>query len=143
MFKKCIFSVNVIFAAVNHMNPTKAYKKFELILLEGLKLPADQPEFIALLEERDIISEKTKKKLHMPKETEGNRAVSILRDIQESDKKFHDFLAVMIDYKHGLETLAQKIKSHLDPSMYEHMCLYMHKLYVIIILSVCMHICSY
>ena len=111
------------------MNPTKAYETFEKELLERLKLPANQPEFIALLEEKDIISEKTKKNLDMPNQIEGVHAVYILEEIQESlsvsDKKFNDLLSVMIDCKNGLETLAQKIKNHLDPSM----CLYIHIVY--------------
>ena len=101
MCKKCVF--NIILAAENHMNHTKAYKRFEKELLDGLKLSADQPEFITLLEEKDIISEKTKKNLNMPNQIEGVHATYIMEEIQESlpvsDKKFNDLLSVMIDYK--------------------------------------------
>ena len=112
----------------NYMGPKKAYKEFEAQLLESLKFAADQPDFIELLKEKDIISEKTKKNLDMPNQPEGVRAALILEEIRESfsvsNEKFGNLLLVMNDYDHGLETLAQKIQKNLDPSMY--LCI--HKL---------------
>ena len=112
----------IVLVAENHTGPKKAYNAFENELLEVLKLPADQPEFITRLEGKGIISEKTKKNLDMPNQPEGVRAALILEEIRESfsvsDVKFKDLLLVMNDYKHGLEPIAQKIESHLDPSMY-------------------------
>ena len=119
----CI-SIQLYLATEKHMGPKEAYKEFEKQLLETLNFAADQPNFIALLKEKDIISdEKTMRKLDMPYETEGNRAVYILKEIRKSlpvsDTKFNNLLTVMEEYKQGLETLAQKIQIHLDPSMYE------------------------
>ena len=106
----------------NYMGPKEAYKGFEQQLLESLKLAADQPDFIELLNEKDIISEKTKKNLDMPNQPKNVRAALILEEIRESfsvsNEKFGNLLLVMKDYKHGLETLAQKIQKNLDPSMY-------------------------
>ena len=118
----CVFQSYYNWPTANHMGPKEAYEKFqrelqERELQETLKWAADQPKFIELLKEKNIISEKTKKNLDMPNQIEGMRLAYILEEIRESlSEKFEDFLSVMIDYKHGLETLAQKIENHLDPS---------------------------
>ena len=111
------------------MGPKEAYKTFKEKLLEKLKLPADQPNFVAWLKEKGVITdERTMKNLEMScEETEGNRAIFILEEIEkslpDSDTKFINLLSVMEEYKQGLETLAWTIQSHLDPSTYE-LCMY-------------------
>ena len=116
------FNPTIILATENHMGPKEAYKTFKKELLEKLKFPADQPNFIAWLKEKGVITdERTIKNLEMPYEAEGNRAIFILKEIHESlsisDTKFNNLLSLMEEYKQGLETLSRKIQSHLDPSM--------------------------
>ena len=105
------------------MNPEPAgvYKDFEQELLD--KLPADQQKFKDLLQRDQIIGEKTVKEINEPNQTRLDCAAIILQEIDISppnfpDEKFYNLLSVMEEYNNGLETLAQKIKCHLDPGIY-------------------------
>lgn len=116
--------VCVILATENHMGPKEAYNKFEKKLLDTLKSAADQPNFIALLKEKNVISdERTMRNLDMSSEAEGNRAIFILKEICESlptsDTKFNNLLSAMEECEQDLKTLAKEIQIHLDPSTYE------------------------
>ena len=53
---------SVTLAVVNIMEPKEAYEKFENDLLE--QLPADQPEFILLLEKKGVIDGEAKKEMN-------------------------------------------------------------------------------
>ena len=86
-------------------------------------LPADQKKFKELLQKNQSISEEAITKLNEPNQTRRDCAALILEEIDISPPnfpvdKFHDLLTVMKEYNNGLETLAQKIKSHLDPGIY-------------------------
>ena len=93
---------------------------FEKDLLE--KLPADQPEFITLLEKEKIIDEDIKKKMDMYEQTKMVRAVPIVEEIERSvsnsDEKFRKLASVMKNYNEDLKTLAEKIENRLDPGIY-------------------------
>ena len=101
------------------MTPKEAYEKFEAGLLN--QLPADQPDFIALLAKENVISGEAKKKINVRL---GNRlgcAAVILTEIEESvpkcGKKFYKLLSIMKQYSHGMKILAEEIENNLDPGM--------------------------
>lgn len=97
--------------------PKEVYDRFEDKLLN--KLPADKPEFIALLERDDIIGKETKAKLDFQDQSGRGLVASIVQVIDTlptfSDDKFYKLLSVMKEYKNGLEILAQEIETHLNP----------------------------
>ena len=107
---------------VNIMEPKEAYERFENELLE--LLPSDQPEFIAQLEGKGVIDAEDRKKMNVTNHSDYKASCTavILENIEESltasDEKFYALLDVMEEYKNGLDSLALKIKNHLDPSMY-------------------------
>ena len=98
---------------------------FEEDLLE--KLPADQPEFIALLENEKIIDEDIKKKMDMYEQTKIVRAVPIVEEIERSistsDEKFRKLTSVMKHYNDDLKKLAEKIENRFDPGIYLIYCI--------------------
>ena len=109
---------HVILVIVNH-EPKEIYMKFERKLLDSL--PADQPDFIKLLERKEIIGEKNKKKMNAPNQTRAGCAGCVLQEIDAStfcDEKFYKLLSVMKEYGHGMETLVLEIEAYLDPGMY-------------------------
>ena len=59
--------------------PKVIYKRFERRLL--INLPADQPDFIKLLEREDLIGEKSKRKMNTPNQTRGGCAVFCRKSI--------------------------------------------------------------
>ena len=109
----------VILTAVNY-SPKELYPHFEKNFQD--ELPVDQPQFIELLSREDVIGEESRKKINMPNQTKASCIASILQEIEtslsDSDEKFYKLLAVMKEYKHGLEKLAQKIEKYLDPGTY-------------------------
>ena len=115
----------VMILAAENFEPKEIYQRFENQLLN--ELPADEPEFIALLERDDIIGEKAKKKMSFPDQTRRGLAASIVQEIDTSpsfsDDKFYKLLSVMKEYKNDLEILAQEIVTHLNPGLY----IFMHK----------------
>ena len=106
---------SVTLAVVNIMEPKEAYKEFENDLLE--QLPADQPEFILLLEKEGVIDGEAKKEMN----TQDENICVILEEIEKSllvsHEKFYKLLSAMKEYNHGVETLAQKIENYLDPGI--------------------------
>ena len=105
--------------AVDIMGPKQAYEKFEDELLK--QLPADQPNFIALLEKEGVIDGEAKKKMNLPNRSNDKVICTavilcvIEKSLSDSDEKFNSLLKVMEEYKNGLESLALKIRNHLDP----------------------------
>ena len=110
----------IILPAGSNMRPQEAYVKFEDDLLK--QLPADQPEFIELLEKNGVIGGEAKKKINVRLGNKLGCAAVILAGVEksmpESDVKFYKLLLVMKEYNHGLETLAEKIENTLDPGMH-------------------------
>ena len=103
-----------------NFEPKELYKKLERRFRN--ELPADQQEFIKLLEREGIIGEKNKRKMNAPNQIKAVRLGVILQEIEaslsDSDEKFYKLLKVMREYNHGLETLVQKIENYLDPGTY-------------------------
>ena len=124
--KFCVFYSIIIVVVVNIMEPKQAYEKFENELLK--QLPADQPEFITLLEREGVIDGEAKKRMNVKNRNKAVRTVVILEEIEKSlcvsHEKFYKLLSAMKEYNHGVETLAEEIENHLDPSTY----LCVHKL---------------
>ena len=58
------------------------FKKFDKILVE--KLPVDQPEFMALIDRENIISEEAKKRMNSTKRSKDIRADVIVGEIEKS-----------------------------------------------------------
>ena len=114
------FNLVIILVDAEKCTPKEVYQRFENQLLN--KLPADEPDFITLLERDDIISKETKRKMDFPGQTRAGHAASVLNEIDTSpsfyDEKFYKLLSVMKEYKHDLETLAQEIENHLDPGIF-------------------------
>ena len=104
------------------MEPKQAYEKFENELLE--LLPSDQQEFIAQLEGKGVIDAEDREKMNATNHSDHKAFCTavILEKIEgsltDSDEKFYALLNVMEEYKNGLDSLALKIKNHLDPSTY-------------------------
>ena len=101
------------------------FDKFDKILVE--KLPVDQPEFMALIDRENIISEEAKKRMNSTNRSKDIRADVIVGEIEKSlpgREKIDKLLVIMKEYKHGLEKLAQEIENHLDPSTYTYICAY-------------------
>ena len=126
--------------AVDIMGPKQAYEKFEDELLK--QLPADQPNFIALLEKEGVIDGEAKKKMNLPNRS-NNKIICtavilsvIEKSLSDSDEKFNTLLKVMEEYKNGLESLALKIRNHLDPGSYMYtqvimnIIIYVHYTYI-------------
>lgn len=118
------------------MKPKEIYKKFENDLIT--QLPTDNPEFMADLEREGVIDKETKKKIQSKKRSKAVTLVilsEIKKSLDVSDKKFYKLLNVMKKYEHDLEALAEKIRNHLDPSMYMfvYTLLYVHTNYASII----------
>ena len=115
---------------VNFMEPKQAYEKFENELLE--LLPSDQQEFIAQLERKGVIDAEDREKMNVTSHSDYKAFCTaiILENIEgsliDSDEKFYALLDVMEEYKNGLDSLALKIKNHLDPSEYisPYMCIH-------------------
>ena len=106
---------HVILVIVNY-EPKEIYMKFERNLLYSL--PANEPDFIKLLERKELIGKKNKKKMNVPNQTRAGCASCVLQEIDAStfsDEKFYKLLSVMKEYGHGLETLVLKMEAHLDP----------------------------
>ena len=114
------FNLAIILVAAANYTPEQIYLNFKESLLNTL--PADQPNFIALLERNDIIGKETKRKMDLPDQTRAGHAASVLNEIDTSpsfsDEKFRKLLSVMKEYKNNLETLAQEIEIYLDPGIY-------------------------
>ena len=64
------------------MELRRIYEKFEKDLLETL--PADQSDFVSLLEEEKIIGEGAKKKMSVFNRTRSICAVAIVEEIEKS-----------------------------------------------------------
>ena len=95
------------------------FKKFDKILVK--KLPVDKPEFMALIDRENIISEEAKKRMNSTNRSKDIRADVIVGEIEKSlpdREKIDKLFVIMKEYKHGLEKLAQEIENHLDPSTY-------------------------
>ena len=95
------------------------FKKFDKILVK--ELPVDKPEFMALIDRENIISEEAKKRMNSTKRSKDIRADVIVEEIEKSlpgREKIDKLLVIMKEYKHGLEKLAQEIENHLDPSTF-------------------------
>ena len=98
--------------------PMVIYKRFAEKLLDSL--PADQPKFVELLENENLIGEENKRKMNAPNQTTRGCAACVLQEINAvpfSDEKFYKLLSVMEEYKHGLEKIVQEIRSHLNPGI--------------------------
>ena len=110
--------LSIILLIVNH-EPKEIYVMFETKLSNSL--PADQPDFIKLLERVDLIGERNKRKMNAPNQTRAGCAACVLHEIDAStfsNEKFYKLLSVMKEYGHGLGTLVQEIETYLDPGMY-------------------------
>ena len=95
------------------------YREFERQIL--CVLPADEPEFVTLLENEGIFSEETKNKIHEPNQTKDDYAAFIMEEISSSvsDKNsFIKLLLVMKNYNYNLKSLVLKMEKLLNPSMY-------------------------
>ena len=95
------------------------FKMFDKTLVG--KLPVDQPEFMALIDRENIISEEVKKRMNSTNRSKDIRADVIVGEIEKSlpdREKIDKLFVVMKEYNHGLEKLAQEIENHLDPCMY-------------------------
>ena len=100
--------------------PKVVYERFEERLLDSL--PADQPEFIKLLEKENIVGEKTRRKINTANQKRNVCAACVLQEIDTlpfPNEKFYKLLSVMKEYGHGLETLVLEIEAYLDPGMYK------------------------
>ena len=79
------------------MEPRRIYEKFEKDLLQAL--PADESEFISLLEEENIIGAEAKKKMSVFNRTKIVRAVAIMEEIEKSlsisDEKLKKLATIM------------------------------------------------
>ena len=107
----------MIMAAVKNMDYKEAFKRFRDPLFK--QLPADQEEFIKLLEEKGVIGMETIKKMKVKNQGKSHRAAAILGEIHKSvSENFGKLLSAMEEYNRGLETLAKEIRNHLDPGTY-------------------------
>ena len=119
---------NNYLTTVNFMKPKQAYEKFENELLE--LLPSDQQEFIAQLERKGVIDAEDREKMNAANHSDYKAFCTavILENIEgsltDSDEKLYALLDVMEEYKNGLDSLALKIKNHLDPSTYISTCVH-------------------
>ena len=79
------------------MELRRLYEKFEEDLLQTL--PADESEFISLLEEENIIGAEARKKMSVFNRTKIVRAVAIMEEIEKSlsisDEKLRKLANVM------------------------------------------------
>ena len=123
------------------------YEKFEKDLLQAL--PADESDFISLLEEENIIGAEAKKKMSVFNRTKIVRAVAVMEEIEKSlsisNEKLRKLATVMKKYddlnpsaeRIKLKPLAEKIENHIDPGIaviiirnvtevciYTYICLY-------------------
>ena len=109
------------------MELRRLYEKFEEDLLQAL--PADESEFISLLEEENIIGAEARKKMSVFNQTKIVRAVAIMEEIEKSlsisDEKLRKLANVMKKYddlnpsaeRIKLKPLAEKIENHIDPGI--------------------------
>ena len=98
--------------------PKVVYERFEKRLLDSL--PADQPEFIKLLEKEGVVGEKTRRKINTANQKGDICAPYVLQEIDISPfpkEKFNKLLSVMKGYKHDLQALVQEVEDHLDPGI--------------------------
>ena len=98
--------------------PKVVFKRFKNNLLDNL--PADKPEFIKLLEKKDIVGEKSRRKLNTPNQKRIVYAGCVLQEIDTlefSDEKFYKLLSIMKENNNGLQTLVQEIEAYLDPGI--------------------------
>ena len=98
--------------------PKVVYERFEKRLLDCL--PADQPEFIKLLEKEGVIGEKTRRKINTANEKGDICTPYVLWEIDTSPfpiEKFNKLLSVMKGYKQDLQALVQEVEDHLDPGI--------------------------
>ena len=98
--------------------PNVVYERFEERLLDSL--PADQPEFIKLLEKENIVGEKTRRKINTANQKRNVCAACVLQEIDTlpfPNEKFYKLLSVMKEYRHGLQALVQEIELYLDPGI--------------------------
>ena len=119
------------------MEPEAVYKKFENDLIK--QLPTDNPDFMAELEREGVIDEETKKKINLKKRFKFLILDEIEKSLDDPDKKFYKLLKAMENYKHGLETLAEKMRNHLDPGTYIHINFVYSLLYIHSNIYICMY----
>ena len=97
------------------MEPAEVLQHFSTNLQVGL--PVDQPDFISLLREHDIIFGEITERLKLQGKTRADRCSLIVDEIERSlhisREKFDKFLLLLQKYKHGMETLAQQMESKL------------------------------
>ena len=114
------------------------FKMFDKDLVK--KLPVDQPEFMALIDRENIISEEARKRMNSTNRSKDIRADVIVGEIEKSlpgCDKIDKLFVIMKEYKHGLEKLAQEIENHLDPSTFTYVYLCIHKLCMYVHMYVC------
>ena len=108
------------------------YDKFEKDLLE--MLPADEPDFISLLEKEKIIGGEAIKKMSVYNRTKKIRAVAIVEEIEKSisvsNAKLLKLASIMKNYSDSLKDLAEKIENHIDPGICSYLLKYIHIIYL-------------
>ena len=138
------------------MELRRIYEKFEEDLLQAL--PADESDFISLLEKENIIGAEARKKMSVFNRTKIVRAVAIMEEIEKSlsisDEKLKKLATVMKKYddlnpsaeRIKLKPLADKIENHIDPGiaiiiLLEKLLKYVYMYIHMFISIICTYVC--